>query len=773
MHKKIAIKFNSISSAILIGLCAIIPLLFLPASVGALGMIKGFALYVGVFLSVSFWLIAQFVEGSLKIPRSPAFLALGAWVALSLVSALTSVNVSVSLWGRSFVFDSFATTLILSLFIFMIATFARDQRKLVTLFLTTFVGSAITVLLQCILFLSKNTPFVSKYLAHVSSQGTLVGSWVDFSYFVTFVFLLALLMHEVLIPKGFFKMVSFVTMLISLVALVFLNFKAAWLVTIVSALLIFVYKSSVERSLQSRLPSLLQEEQQPEVPAEVKQHFPIMSFVSLLIGLLFFLGSNSIGVAASRFAGVSFTDIRPSFSITTDVMRSALYRDPLFGAGAGRYGDVWNMYHPADINQSIFWNVPFETGYNLLQSIVTTNGLLPSIAFIIVLVLTLVHGFRLFNYQFPDRFTRFIAVSSLIMTAATVTLFLFGSPGIVLIVFGFTYIGLLFGVSSLVGKTKVVSVEYLKDPRLSFFAILLLVVASMVGFSAVYFTSNRFASMVFYNKALASQDVASAERNLGRAISLSNNSLYWKAGTLLITRQFQELAAKEDADKTQLQSLFTRAEQSAQTAVALDNGNASSWLDLSQVYQLVASSGNAEALKNAKEAAFEAEKRNPNNPLFKLNNARIAIIEKDNTAALTSIDTALILKPNYLDAFVLRGQIKRSAGEANAIRDELLKYLAVAPSDDQGYSLLGSVYLEAKSYESALTAFGRARSLAPNNANYYLSYITTLEASGERAKAVEELKAFKIRFPSVSGVDDQITRLEKNTPTATPTQEAN
>lgn len=770
MHKKIAITFNSISFAIIIGLCAIIPLLFLPATVAALGVIKGFALYVGVFLSVSFWLVSQFIEGSLKIPRSPAFLALGSWVVLSLVSALTSTNVSVSLWGRSFVFDSFATTLVLSLFVFMIATFARDQRKLVTLFLTTFVGSAITVLLQCVLFLSKNAPFVSKYLGHVSNQGTLVGSWVDFTYFVTFVFLLALLMYEVLIPKGFFKIVSFGTMVISLIALVFLNFKAAWLVTIVSSLLIFVYKSSVERSLQSQLPSLLEEEK--TVDADTKQHFPIMSFVSLLVGLLFFLGSNSIGVSASRFAGVSFTDIRPAFSTTTSVMRSSLYKDPLFGPGAGTYSDVWNMYHPSDINPSIFWNAPFETGFNLLQSTITTNGILPSIAFIVVLVLTLIHGFRLFNYQFPDRFTRFIAVASLIMTVATISLFLFGSPGIVLIVFGFTYIGLLFGVSSLVGKTKVASIEYLQDPRLSFFAILLLVVSSMVGFSAVYFTSNRFASMVLYNKAVAATDAVLAERQLARAISLSNNPVYWKAATLLTTRQFGELAVQENPDKTQLQNLFTKAERSAQTAVALDPGNALYWLDLSQVYQLVAASGNTDALANAKQTALEAEKRNPNNPLFKLNNARIALIEKDTPGALAIIDTALALKPNYLDAFILRGQIRRDQGETNGVRDELLKYVAVAPSDDQGHSLLGSVYLNAKSYDLALASFARARSLAPNNPNYYLSYISVLEASGDRAKAVEELKAFKVRFPSVSGVDEQISRLENNTSvTPPPTQE--
>lgn len=766
MYKKIAIKFNSISFAIITGLCAIIPLIFLPASIGGITLIKGFVLYAGVFLAVSFWLIAQFVEGSFKVPRSPAFLALGAWVVLSLISALTSTNISVALWGKGFVFDSFATSLVLSLFVFMIATFARDQRKLVSLFLTTFIGSAVTVFLQCILFLSRNTPFTSKYLAHVSSQGTLVGSWVDFTYFVTFVFLLALLMYEVLIPKGFFRVISFATMVVSLLSLVFLNFKTAWLVTIVSALFIFVYKSSVERSLQSRLPKLLEEDQESDAEPQAQQ-FPLMSFISLLIGLLFLLGSNSIGVSASRFAGVSFTDIRPGFSTTTSVMRSALYHDPLFGAGAGSYGNVWNLYHPVNINPSIFWNAPFESGYSLLQSMLTTNGILPTAAFLIILILTVVHGFRLFSYQFPDRFTRFIAVASLIMTIAMVSLFLFGSPSMVLVIFGFTYVGLLFGVSSLVGKTKVVSIEYLKDPRLSFFAILLLVVASMAGFSAVYFTGNRFASMVFYNKAAGAQDATTAQQYLTRALRLSNSDLYWKAETFLFTQQFSELASKEGADKTELQSLFSKAEQSAQAAVSLDRGNAGYWLNLSQVYQMLASAENKEALANAISTAQEAEKRNPNNPLFKLNNARIALIQKDNTAALAAVEAALALKPNYLDAFILRGQIHKSQGTTSAIKDELLNYLAIVPSDDQAYSLLGSVYVDSKSYDSALTAFARARSLAPTNPNYALSYITTLELAGERSKAIEELKAFRIQFPNITGVDDQISRIEKG-PIATP-----
>ncbi len=772
MYQRMAIKFNNISFTIITAVCALLPIFFLPATVGGFGMVKGFIFYVGVLLGFSFWLVAQFIEGSLKIPKSSTFLTLGAWVALSFVSALTSVDVSVSLWGKGFVLDSFATSAVLSLLVFMVATFAREQRRLVKIFLISFAASVITVLLQVILYVSQNIPFVAKNLAHVANQGTLVGSWVDFTYFVTFTFILGLLMYEVLMPKGFFKKIAIVAIFLSLVCLVFLNFKAAWIIAAVASLLVFVYKSSVERSLFSKLPQL----QQPEEPLEAdetvteKQTFPLFSFISLLVALFFFLSSSSIGTMISQSAGISFTNIRPSFATTTSVMRQALYKDPLFGTGAGAYADVWNLYHPVDINKTVFWNTPFDIGYNYLQSMITTNGILPSLAFIILIILAIVHAFKLFNYTFPDHFSRFIAFSSLIMTLATALLLVFGAPGLVLIVSGFIYIGLLFGVSALVGKTKVASINYLKDPRTSFFAILLLVVGTMGAFSAVYFTGTRFASIVFYNRALVAGDIAVAESRINKAITLSPNDEYWRARASLYVNEFGRIAQTENPDKTRLQSLFTQAEQSAQTAVSLNRRSAVNWLSLSQVYQLIAGGqGSEDAIKSARTAAEEAQKRNPNNPLFFINNARIALAEKNTDIALDQIEKAIELKKDYLDAYVLRGQIKQSQGATGAIKDELLKYVAIAPYDEQGYTLLGGVYAQAKSYDLALEAYSRAQSINPKNPNNYLSYISVLEASGERSKAIEALKQFKQLFPSVSGVDEQIDRIEKGASTTTAT----
>lgn len=770
MYQSFINKFNAISFTIIMVICALLPIFFLPTNWGGVGSVKGIVLYAGVFIAFSFWLLAQFVGGSVKIPKHRIFVWMAAWLVLSLVSALLSQSSSVSLWGRGFVVDSFATVLVLTLFTFLVATFTREQKRLVTLFLATFVGSAATVLLQVLLYLSQKISFVSTYLGHVANQGTLVGSWVDFAYFTTFTFVLALLMYEVLMPKKFFKTLSFVTMILSTVVLIFLNFKAAWVIAIISSLLVFVYKSSVERSA-AKLFATKEDVDMREDMAETSK-FPLMSFIALLVGLFFFLSSNSIGAGIARSAGVNFSDIRPSFSATMHVMGSTLRRDPVFGAGEGRFGEVWNLYHPLGINQTQFWNSSFDGGYSLFTNTVTTGGVVVGLSILGVIVLSLILGFRLFNYQFPDRFSRFIAVSALIMFVAFVGLFLFSSPGIVLIVFGFLYLGVLLGVSSLVGKIPVISFNYLRDPRLSFFAILLLVVATMGGFTAAYFSGNRFASVMLYNRAITATSAEGVQNRLDRALSLSQNDIYWRTRAALFVRQFSTAANATSPDKTVLQNNFSQAEQSARAAVAWDGTNANNWLALSQVYQLVATADAADAYDAAKGAADQAQTRNPSNPFFVLNQAQVALTKKDTTAALASIAHAIELKPDYLDAFILRAQVRTGLGEQRAVIGELINYTKNAAYDAQGYFLLGQAYTSVKEYQSALDAFIRARSLAPSDPNASIAVIDTLTAMGQKSQAIEALQAFTTTFPNVTGVEQKRAQIQSATlPVVAPTPE--
>jgi tetratricopeptide (TPR) repeat protein len=761
MYQRFVEKFNNISFTIILGICTLLPILFLPAQVSSLTAVKGVVLYAGVLIAFSCWLVAQFINGSIQIPRHKVLFTLVALIICSLVSAFASVNTKLSLWGRGFVLDSFITILILSLFTFLIANYAREQKRLVKLFLGAFAGSVFTILLQVLLYVTSATSFVATHFAHVANNGTLVGSWIDFAYFVTFTFILSLLMTEVLLPRGFFKVLSFGAVILSLLVLVFLNFKAAWIIAIISALLTFVYKFSVERSIIAKM-------QDGEVGEDLpKQGFPIVSFISLLVGLFFFLSTSSIGASISRYAGIVFTDFRPSFSSTTHIMRATLLTDPVFGAGAGRFSDMWNLYRPQTINNTIFWNTPFDSGYNLIESLATTQGSLVAALIIVLFVLGLGMGFRLFSYNFPDTFSRFIAVTAFIMFIAFVGLFFLASPGMILVIFGFMYLGLLLGVSVLSGRTQVVSFQFLNDPRLSFFTILIMVVLVMAGFTATYLVGSRYASVVYFNRALAAPDFDRAISRIDRALSFSQNDIYLRTRTALFVSNFNQLASASDPDKNKLQQTFSQAEQSALAAVQWDPGTAGNWLVLSQVYQLLAGSSE-DAYANAVKAAKETQTRNPFSPVAVLNEAQIEAAKKNNSTAIMLADKAISLKSDYLDAYTFKAALKISSGDTSGARTELTNYTKVSPYDPQGYLLLGGYYLGQKQYESALESYRTALTLSPNDPSIYIQYISALNASGNKTQAIKELENFKTRFPSIEGVDEQIERLRRGESAATP-----
>lgn len=767
MYQKFIAKFNNISFSIISVIAVVLPFFFFSVSWGGFGGAKALVLYAGTFLAFSFWLLAQFVEGSIKIPKHRVLLALALWVFFVLLSAILSPVSQLSLWGRGFSFDSFATTFVLAILAFLVAIFSSEQRRLVKLFLATFLGSVVTVFLQVLLYVSQNISFVKTYLANVANQGTLVGTWVDFAYFVTCTFVVALLMHEVLRPKGFFKFLSFFAMILSLVVLVFLNFKIAWVIATISALVVFVYESSVERSL-SRMFAFPSADTHGgitppggEEAQTTQARFPAMSFVALLLGVFFFLSSSSVGVLLSRYAGVTFTDIRPSFGATTTVLRQSIVHDPLFGAGPGRFVDTWNLYRPIEVNTTGFWGTPFDSGFSMVQTQAITNGLLATFALLAILVFSILHGFKLFNSQFPDRFSRFIAVTSLVLLIAFAILFICAAPGIVLVTYAFIYIGLLVGVSVLVGKTKLTTIQYLRDPRLSFFAILLVVVATIVSFSAVFFSASRFASIVYFSRALVALDSDTATVRLNRALFLSENDTFWATRTNLFMTRFAQELQVETPDKTKLQAYFSQAEQSANAAVKWNRESAENWLLLGRVYQMVAAQKAEGAYDSAKNAVLESQKRNPQSPLPFLALANLAITQQDMTGAIEHIDKALALKQNYLDAYILRGQIRVGQGVTSGLKEELIAYTKLAPFDAQGYTLLAQAEINLKEYQNALSALQQARAIEPSNPALVVGYVNVLITMGQRTQAIEELKAFKTAFPAATGVDEQIERLQK------------
>jgi tetratricopeptide (TPR) repeat protein len=192
---------------------------------------------------------------------------------------------------------------------------------------------------------------------------------------------------------------------------------------------------------------------------------------------------------------------------------------------------------------------------------------------------------------------------------------------------------------------------------------------------------------------------------------------------------------------------------------------------VSQVYQLVVNAQNPQAYGQSKTAADNALARNPNNPIYTLNEAQLALTKQDTDTAFSYIAQALALKKDYLDAYILKAQIEVGQGDTGAGVREITAYTAVAPYDAQGYLLLGQAQLQAKNYPDAVAAFIQAHDLAPTDPNIYLDYIGALEVAGEKTQAIAALQAFHKQFPNITGVDQQIQRIQ-NAPAVTSTPPA-
>jgi hypothetical protein len=622
--------FAAISFWIITIVVALLPLFFLPGSWGGIATAKSVFLYSGVFAATLCWLFAQFIAGSISVPRHRIVGVLGGWVLAVLASALASANTRVSLWGRGFAIDSFITVLVLALLAFLVASYACDHKRLVTLFLAAFIGSTVTVLLQVVLYLV-HTPALSQ----VAGTGSLVGTWVDFAYLTTLTLITALLLYEVLAPKGLFRVLALVSMSLSTVVLVFLNFKTAWLVTLIAALLVFVYKSSVERSIESR-----------------SSRFPVASFSVLMIGVFFFITAASIGVRISGAINLTINDLRPSLPTTLSVVGQSIAHDPVFGAGPGRFAQVWDRYRPVGINQTAFWNTSFDAGSGLLPTIVATQGMVPTLLLFVLIVYSIIYGFGLFGNAFPDRFSRFIATAALIMVISMAVLLGVATPGIVLVAFGFLYIGMLVGVSQLIGTTSLATWHYLKDPRKSFLTIFGIVIAIILCVVAIYKSTQRFDSIRNFNKAFSAKDTTTADQYLVRAIAQSPNDLYFRARSALYTQQFASLANQEAPDKKDLQNTFSAIEQSVRSAVSWDPTNAVNWGTLAQSYQLVAPGGNTDALAGWRDAAAKAHMLAPNHPLYVILQAQQAMTAKDYKSALDLYTSARTLAPGNPDTWI-------------------------------------------------------------------------------------------------------------------------
>ncbi len=661
--------FDKLSFWSLFLVIVLLPLFFLPFTNIPVETSKGLLLVLGLALSVVFWAIARFSDGKIVFPKS-WLLASGFGIALiSLLSSLFSRNSEVSLFGTMFDTGSFYFILAGFILMLMSSVIFKNPKQAKILLLGAILSSALVLIFQAVhLFMPT---FLSLGIL-AGKTGNILGSWNALGLFAGFSGLMFLLVIEFFPISKIEKLLLEIFILLSVFLIAAVNFQLIWILLGISSLIIFVYKTSTTFQRNAE-----------EGEVKNKKHFPIVSFVVVMISLLFFISGQLIGGVISNRLQISNTEVSPSLGATMSITKGVLVKSPLLGIGPNRFGEAWSMYKPAVINNTQFWDVSFDSGSGLLPTLIATTGSLNILAWIIFLVLFLVFGVKSVFSSIKN------GVNWEMMAFFVLSLYLFIASffyftGAVIFLLSLAFTGVFIGLAAS-NSGKEISISFLDDHRKSFFSILVLILVMIFSFAFSFKYVERLTSVYYFGKAFSATTIQSAENYINKALSLYSNDLYLRAYSQIYLLKFDSLAKKSatlsEAEKAELQTSFDQAINSAQMARNYDSLNYLNFQLLGSTYQTVGSLGVKDAYSKAVQAYQNASNLNPLNPGLKLNIAGALFVDGKIKEAKDYANAALSLKKDYIDALIILSQIAQSENNNSAALSYAQAALSLSPED--------------------------------------------------------------------------------------------
>ncbi len=757
VSKKGYVLLDSISFYTLLTVLFLVPIFFIPSLQISLEVGKGFLLSLGVCTSFFLWLLARIVEGKFYFPKQAILLAgLSVPVAL-LISAVFSPSFAGSMSGGGFELSTVSSALVMFLVMFLSSVFFQTKQRMF-LGLAAIGGAFVLVgifhIVDLIFHLTVHFPH---FFAQVSG-GTVLGSWNDLAIFSGLVLITGLMSSETLSLDKKQKWILCAVIAVALFFMAISNFFMAWLVAGLFALFIFIYSLSFAKDEKST----------------VSNRFPTTSFVVVLICLVFVLANGFFGSYLSLKLGTYSSEVRPSVMATANIAKHVFLKRSIVGIGPNRFSEAWDLYKPADVNTTGFWNSSFDTGFGLLPSFAVTAGLIGLLAWLALLGIFLVKGFGSMFSSSADKVSSYLFSVSFLGAVYLWIVALLYVPNISSFVFAFMLTGVCVA-SWTMRKGKTVSVSLVGDPRVSFFSILISVSLLIGVVAGAYIFIKQFASLYFFEKAAyasygtQAEIIDNAEANLNRAISLRPTDLYYRSLSQVYVAKFNALIGQNnlssEAIKPELQTAVQNAESAGRMAVQHDKKNYTNWRTLAGVYESFVPVGIQGAYSNAVSSFNEAIALNPKDPSLYLSLANLELSQKNIDKATVYKDQALALKGNYSDALLLFGRYYDSVGNASAALDQYKQAVIIDPLSVTAFSDLGLYYYGHGSYGDAVGPFERAVILDPTNANtrYYLGM--AYAKAGRTADAISQLQYVLAQNPGNKQIQDLISGLQ-NKPTA-------
>lgn len=754
MGTKKAILFNKLSFWTLISTVFLSIFFFLPYLPVSLDASKGFLLSIGVVASFFLWLVARLVDGEFTIPKD-RLVFFGFLIPITfLISAFFSTSKKVSFFGQGFELGTVGSMIVLFLGFFLCSVYFQSEEKIKYFFKAIFLGASILLGFEIIHVIFNAYNLLPDMFQGVSF-GNLYGGWNNFAIFFGATIIISLVTLELSEISKARRIWLSILVVLGLFMLSLVNSSFVWLLTAIFSVIIFVYSVSSQQFLVKT--------------GKIKEKdLPILSFITILVSLLFLFSTNSLGRMIPEFFGVTNNIVRPSLSGTFEIIKHSLSYNPVFGTGPNTFSIDWAMWRPEGVVLSQFWNYSFPTGVSFFVSNLATVGVVGFLAFLLFIVVFLLRGVQSMFIAIKNTQANYFIFGSFILAFYFWIISIFMIPSMTSIMIAFVSSGVFLG--SLVYKKilPIQSVSFLKDPRASFFAILGLVVALVLSVAVVYVYISRFIGTIYVSTtSVNTSDLASldhAERNLSRATTLNKDAGYYRVLSQVYISKFNIIAndksLSEDTAKVAFQRLINQAETSALSATKLNQKDYTNWVNLGDVYTFFASIGVEGAYNNALNSYDKAIELSSKSPAVLLSKAQLEVYNKNTQEARNLINQALEIKPNYTDAMFAMARLDTNEGRLSDAIKQAERAASISQNDPSVFFNLGILRYNAKDYSGAVSAFETSVRLSPNymNARYFLGI--SYQKVGRIDEAKAQLALLNQVFPDNADVKKALDAIE-------------
>ena len=728
-----------------------IPLLFLNFLNIPLVIGKGIVLFISILAIFVLWLVARLKDGKFVVPKSPILIAGVILPIVFLISAIFSESPKVSLMGFGYEIGTSMALFLFIILMFLASSLFQSHKKTFQLYILMLVAGVLVFVYMVI-------QQFSDVLANLPQ--TIVGTYNDTAIFLGLTAIIALSTLELVALSRRMKILVAISLFMSLFGLLVINFSFVWSVLGVFSLVLFVYGVSFFGSNNKDI-------------VNKERKIPFFSLFVMLLALLLMLPGQTIGDFAAEKFGIANSEIRPSWTGTSEVIKSTIKESPVLGVGPNRFINAWLAYKPEGINSTIAWNTDFSFGVGIIPSFVVTGGILGMLAWILFLGIFITKGvqFVVLSQIKTDKVSRYMMFLSFISAFYLWIMSIFYVPNIVCFSLAFLFTGIF--VSSLVqaGMVKKYSVSFIDDPRLNFISVLGLILLMMVSVSTGYFLFQRLSSVGYfyqYDEAINIHgDLELAKGKLQKAVGFMPNDTYYRNLSGLYITELNiilnsDTKVSEETFKTQFNSIAPKIVENALLATESDETNYLNWITLARSYSsLMPFLEQQEGYDKAKEAYKKAVLCNPQSPAIRLLQARLELIIDNKIKAKEYIQEAIGMKGNYTEAIFLLSQIQAEEGNLEQAIQSTEDISVLAPNDIGVFFQLGFLRYKNEDWGGAVSAFERAVELNEfySNARYFLGL--SYEKVGERTEAIKQFEFIEELNPDNEELKNILSNLYK------------